>query len=117
MMWFIIALMRKLSVPGRCWMWMSARRAIQVLRGSQTIRLAPRRSAFFISRPTIGCASVGFAPMRNSVWTFLISPMELVMAPEPKAAARPATVGAWQVVAHWSTLFVPPAARASFCVR
>ena len=33
----------------------------------------------------IGWASVGLAPMTKSVWTFLISPMELVIAPEPKA--------------------------------
>ncbi len=117
MMWPIIALTRMLSVPGLCWMWMSARRAIQVLRGSQTISLAPLRRAFFISRPMIGWASVGFAPMRKSVWTFLISPIELVIAPEPKDEASPATVGAWQVVAHWSMLLVLPAVRASFCIR
>ncbi len=39
------------------------------------------------------------------------------MAPEPNAEASPATVGAWQVVAHWSTLFVLPAVRAIFCIR
>ena len=33
------------------------------------------------------------------------------------AEASPATVGAWQVVAHWSMLFVRPAIRASFCMR
>ena len=95
----------------------SARRASQVLRGSQTTSFAPLRRAFFISRPTIGWASVGFAPMTKSVSTFLISPIEFVIAPEPKAAARPATVGAWHVVAHWSMLLVLPAARAIFCMR
>ena len=39
------------------------------------------------------------------------------MAPDPKEAANPATVGAWHVVAHWSTLFVRPAVLASFCMR
>src|SRR4030067_109992 len=98
MMWAIIALMRLLSVPGLCLMWMSALEAIQVSRGSHTITLAPLRRAFFLSSPTTGWASVGLAPIRNIVWTFLISLMELVIAPEPKAEASPATVGAGQAV-------------------
>ncbi len=36
--------------------------------------------------------------------------------PEPKAVARPATVGACQVRAQWSMLFVPITARKSFCI-
>ena len=47
----------------------------------------------------------------------LFSPMALVIAPEPNELASPATEGAWQVVAHWSTLFVAPAVRAIFCRR
>src|SRR3990170_8719975 len=77
--WLIIALMRLLSVPGLCLMWMSALDANQVSRGSQTMRWAPLRRAFFISSPTTGWASVGLAPIRNIVWTSLISPMALVI--------------------------------------
>ena len=98
-------------------MWTSARAAIHVVRGSHTISRAPLRRAFFISSPTIGWASVGLAPIRNSVCTSRISAIELVIAPDPNAMASPATVGAWQVVAHWSMLLVPPAVRASFCIR
>jgi hypothetical protein len=45
------------------------------------------------------------------------SGMELVMAPEPKAAARPTTVELCQRRAQWSTLLVPMAARENFCIR
>jgi hypothetical protein len=48
---------------------------------------------------------------------FLISAMELVMAPLPKAIARPATVELCQRRAQWSTLFVPKATRAIFWRR
>jgi hypothetical protein len=46
-----------------------------------------------------------------------ISAMEFVMAPLPKAAARPATVDECQSRAQWSTLLVPTAARANFWAR
>jgi hypothetical protein len=39
------------------------------------------------------------------------------MAPLPKDIARPATVGACQVLAQLSTLLVDPAVRASFCIK
>ena len=106
-----------LSLPGRCCMWTSARRASQVWRGSDTINFAPRRNARFISNPKIGCASVGFAPMRNNTLQSLISAVLLVIAPLPKLSANPATVCAWQLVAQLSTLLVPTAARAIFCPR
>jgi len=47
----------------------------------------------------------------------LISAALLVIAPLPKDVARPATLGACQVVAQLSTLLVDPAVRASFCIR
>ncbi len=40
--------------------------------------------------------------------------MELVIAPLPKEVARPATVGACQVRAQWSTLLVPITALTNF---
>ena len=43
--------------------------------------------------------------------------IEFVIAPEPKVAARPATVDAWQSLAQWSTLLVLNTARASFIIR
>jgi hypothetical protein len=43
-----------------------------------------------------------------------ISWIEFVAAPLPKACASPATVGAWQVRAQWSTLFVLIAALVNF---
>jgi hypothetical protein len=46
-----------------------------------------------------------------------ISRMEFVMAPDPKMAARPATVGECQRRAQWSTLLVPTAARMNFWKR
>ena len=45
------------------------------------------------------------------------SPMELVAAALPKAAARPVAVGACQRRAQWSTLLVPRTARANFWMR
>ena len=47
----------------------------------------------------------------------LSSAMELVMAPLPKAAARPATVEECQSRAQWSILLVPRTARVNFCIR
>jgi hypothetical protein len=46
-----------------------------------------------------------------------MSEMELVIAPEPKLAARPATELLCQRRAQWSTLFVPTTPRASFWSR
>lgn len=43
--------------------------------------------------------------------------IELVMAPLPKAAARPATVEECQRRAQWSTLFVPNPTRQNFWNR
>ena len=63
--------------------------------------LAPRMvAARFILLPMIGCASVALEPMMNSTSLNSISPIELVIAPEPNVAARPATVGACQVRAQ-----------------
>lgn len=44
-----------------------------------------------------------------------ISSYDDVPPPEPKAADRPATLGAWQVRLQESTLLVPMTTRANFC--
>jgi len=56
-------------------------------------------------------------PMMKITPAFSISSRELVMAPEPNAAARPATVELCQRRAQWSTLFVLMTARANFWRR
>ena len=47
-----------------------------------------------------------FEPITNINSVSKISLIELVAAPLPNACASPATVGAWQVRAQWSILFV-----------
>ena len=61
---------------------------------------AAQVAARFILLPMIGCASGALEPMMNSTSLNSISPIELVIAPEPNVAARPATVGACQVRAQ-----------------
>jgi hypothetical protein len=56
-------------------------------------------------------------PMTKMQPALRISPIALVIAPLPKAIARPATVELCQSLAQWSTLFVDRAARASFWRR
>ncbi|KAF5042193.1 hypothetical protein DSECCO2_515180 [anaerobic digester metagenome] len=46
-----------------------------------------------------------------------MSLIELVIAPDPKTAARPATVDEWQSRAQWSTCGVLRTTRANFCIR
>ena len=112
-----MALSSGMSVPGFRGRCIVANSVMAMRRGSTTMILAPRRHAFFISRAITGCASVVFEPMISRHSQFWISPMELVIAPLPNDSASPATVGAWQVRAHWSTLFVPMTCRDSFCIR
>ena len=112
-----IACSRATSVPGFSCRYSSAIPESQMARGSATISLAPLWTARFISIAMMGCASVVLLPITNSRSTSRISGMLLVIAPAPNIVTRPATVGACQVAAHWWQLFVPNAARASFCIR
>ena len=64
----------------------------------------------------MGLGGVG-ADDEDGVGSWPTPGRELVMAPEPKAAARPTTVELCQSRAQWSTLLVPMAARASFWIR
>ena len=56
-------------------------------------------------------------PMINIISESRISSIALVIAPAPNIVTRPATVGACQVAAHWWMLFVPKAARETFCIK
>jgi hypothetical protein len=64
-----------------------------------------------------GCASLVLLPVIRMQSDSSISGMELVIAPEPNALARPATVEECQRRAQWSILFVPMTARVSFIIR
>jgi hypothetical protein len=80
--------------------------------------LAPRSFASIMWLATRGWASVVLDPItRKHPVCALNSGTELVIAPLPNAAARPATVGACQRRAQWSTLFVLTTTRANFCSR
>ena len=61
---------------------------------------APCSTAFFTKVAATGWASTMLEPMTMIILARANSLKEFVMAPEPKAAARPATVGACQVRAQ-----------------
>ena len=65
----------------------------------------------------IGCASRAFDPQRKTTSVSSTSRYELVPPPAPNTVARPTTLGACHVRLQLSMLFVPNAARASFCAR
>ncbi len=95
---------------------MSAIQVVEVIRGSATITTAPLSFAFSTQRETIGWASVKLVPMAKMHLEFSRSRRLLVMAPAPKEAPRPITVGEWQSLAQLSTLG-DPRSRAIFCIR
>ncbi len=84
--------MRATSLPRRCCTAISARKAIWVARGSTTIILAPFSRPLKIHLAAMGWFSVVLEPMMKMHLASANSGRELVMAPEPKAAARPTTV-------------------------
>ena len=96
----------------------SAMSAIQIARGSATTSVAPPlHGPLHLHRDDrMGLGGVAM-PMTNRKSASRISPIEFVIAPAPNVVTRPATVGACHVAAHWWTLLVPKAARASFCIR
>ena len=100
MITFIIAFNKNTSVPGFNLNQISASSAKPVFLGSTTISLVPFLTACFILLPIIGWASVALEPMTNNNSAPRISSIEFVMAPLPNVAARPATVGACQVLAQ-----------------
>ena len=78
--------------------------------------MAPLATAFFRNVEATGWASVMLEPITKKSLALSKSAKELVIAPEPNAVARPATVGACHVRAQWSMLFVLNTARKSFCM-
>ncbi len=73
-----------------------------VLLGSAQITFAPFFLARTILLPIKGCCSKVFEPITNMHFASSRSRMELVMAPDPKTSARPATVEEWHNLAQWS---------------
>lgn len=76
--------------------------------------LAPLALPRMIHLAAMGWFSVVLEPMMKMALLSANSGMEFVMAPEPKAAARPTTVELCQRRAQWSTLLVPMAALLNF---
>jgi len=70
-----------------------------------------------ILRAIRGCCSKVLLPRTKTHFDSLISWIELVIAPDPKTAARPATVDAWQSRAQWSMCGVLSTTLANFCIR
>ena len=105
------------SVPYLWRIQRSASRTKSTSMGLATMSLAPLRTArrTFIART--GWASVALVPMARMHLAFLKSSMLLVIAPLPNVVARPATVGACQRRAQWSTLLVRSTALPNFCIR
>jgi len=77
----------------------------------------PERTAVFIICAMTGWFSIVLVPVRRITSASAKSSRELVIAPLPNAAARPATVGLCHKRAQWSTLLVPMTALANFCNR
>ncbi len=80
--------------------WTSAKSVSLVRRGSATMRPAPFSTAFLRKVAATGWASVMLEPITKNILALAKSAKELVIAPEPKEAASPATVGACQVRAQ-----------------
>ena len=105
------------SDPGRWRICTVAMLARSIWRGSATINNVPLRTARRIRVPITGCCSVVFDPITKIARASSKSAMLFVIAPDPKAVARPVTVAACQRRAQWSTLFVPITARVNFWIR
>ncbi len=115
MITFIRPFSRATSVPPLCLSQTVAYSTRSIFRGSATINLAPlSATACFKYLAMTGWFSVVFDPVTKITSAPRSSEMELVIAPEPNAFTRPATVGAWQRRAQWSTLLVLKHARTNF---
>ena len=113
----IMALSSATSVPGFWHRWRSACAVRGISLGSATIRLAPFFTALIILRAMRGCCSEVLDPITKIASDSSMSSWELVIAPLPNEETSPVTVLAWHSLAQWSTLLVPTAALASFCIR
>ncbi len=113
MMTRAMALKRAVSEPTRSRSQRVAKDVSSMRRGSTTMRRAPRRTAALTRIERTGWDSVVLVPTARMSFASSRSAMLLLIAPRPTMIARPATVGACQVRAQLSTLFVPTPARAS----
>jgi hypothetical protein len=104
-----------MSVPTLGPSQLSAHSAVLVRRGSTAYMRAPFLMPFSTCWKKIGCAKRALEPHITMTSVCSISSYEDVPPPEPKAADRPATLGAWQVRLQESTLWVPMTTRANFC--
>jgi len=103
------------SLPILCLMWMEDKGARSIQRGSQRISFAPLcLTALIILDEISGWFEVVLEPITIKTCASSNSSMELVIAPLPKEAARPATVEECHSRAQWSTLLVLNAALAIF---
>lgn len=103
-----------MSVPTFRPSQLSAHSAVDVRRGSTAYIRAPFLIPFSTCWKKIGCAKRALEPHITMRSVSSTSAYEEVPPPEPKAALRPATLGAWQVRLQESTLFVPITTRANF---
>lgn len=104
-----------MSVPTLSPIQPSAHSAVDVRRGSTAYIRAPFRIPFSTCWKKIGCANRALEPHITMTSVCSISSYDDVPPPEPNAADRPATLGAWQVRLQESTLLVPMTTRANFC--
>ena len=102
------------SVPTFRGRWISARRARGKRRGSATISVAPRAWPFFKRVAATGWVSVMLVPMQKITSGLSMSARGFDMAPRPRVAARPATVGACHAREQLSTWLVWKQVRMSF---
>ncbi len=117
-MTFMRPLSSATSVPPLCLSHMSAWSTSPILLGSATMSVAPwSTTACLMYFAMTGWFSVVLLPVTNIRSLPVSSRMLFVMAPDPKAFTSPATVGAWQSLAQWSTLLLPRHALTSFWKR
>ncbi len=103
-----------MSVPTFGPSQLSAHSAVEVRRGSTAYMRAPLRMPLSTCWKKMGWAKRALEPHITMTSVCSISSYEEVPPPEPKAAERPATLGAWQVRLQESTLWVPITTRANF---
>ena len=105
------------SRPGlNCSMWVAWRFSAWP-RGSITMSVAPRFTAFLKKVAATGWFSVGLAPITTITSASSAAMKGAVTAPEPMPSSRPATDEAWQRRVQWSTLLVANPVRTSFWKR
>src|SRR4029077_391210 len=86
-------------------------------RGSMTISLAPRFTAFLMKVAATGWLPVGLAPMTTITSASSAAENGAVTAPEPIPSQSGDTHEAWHGRVQWSTLLVQKPERTSFWNR